>query len=629
MDGDFRVGRWLVQPTLNTISCNGSAVRLEPKVMEVLVCLASHAGKVASKETILKAVWVDTFVSDDVLTRAISELRRAFEDDPRDPTFIETISKRGYRLVADVVREPPVGSLPHAANQGEAKRRSADPRQNRLMAMVLGLTATIAVISVPSAISGKLWQRLFGKPDFRPIRSIAVLPLKDLSGDPNQEYFAEGMTAELITSLSQISAFNVIGRNSSQVYKDTPKPVSEIAQELGVDAVVKGTVVRFDGRVRFAAELIQAAPERQLWAGNFESGLQDVVTQQRIMAHKIALAVAAQLSPAESQRLTRTTSVNPQAYNDYLLGDYYLCNRLSPEGRREAARYLERAVAEDPNYAPSHASLAEAYFRLAPEVNNSRPNELFERSRAAAFRAVELDEFLPEAHQILGVIYIVSWDLASAGKEFDRALELQPGGAKNLYFHAIFIAIKGRHSDAISEAGRAAALDPLNVGVRRALGKIYGYAGRYDDAIAEYGRALQMDPGDTEIHGDLGQAYEAKGDYPRAIAELQKSRSDVLQAAQAVALLGYIFARQGQTAKASACLQDLHRMSRSSSYDVTPLDFAIVYAGMGNADMSLAWLKRAYHQHSQFFLEITSQPEYATLRPDPRFQELVRGLGLE
>ncbi len=254
---------------------------------------------------------------------------------------------------------------------------------------------------------------------------------------------------------------------------------------------------------------------------------------------------------------------------------------------------------------------------------------MFERSRAAAFKAAELDDTLPDAHRILGVIHFVSWDLVAAGKEFERAMELQPGDARNLYFHAMFVDVKGRHDDAVSEARRAVALDPLNVSVRGGLGKIYIYAGRYDEAIGEFSRILETDPGAIEIRGDLGYAYEVKGDYPRAMVELRKSRSDAFQSAHSVALMGYIFARQGERAKASTCVQELRRMSRNPSYDVSPLDFAIVYAGMGDADNSLAWLQRGYREHGQYLLDIAWMPELATLRLDPRFQDLVRRLGLE
>jgi TolB-like protein len=595
--------------------------------MEVLVCLASQPGQPLSKEVILKTVWPDTFVTEDVLTRSISELRRTFQDDPRESRIIQTISKRGYRLIAAVERERP-RELTSTLNGGAQDQTSpGNPRRNRRIGIVLGLLAAALVIAVLIA-RPKVSHWFSGSADFPQVRSIAILPLKNLSRDPGEQYLADGITDELITNLSQIRSLTVISRTSSATYVDTRKPLSQIARELSVDAVVQGTVIRSHGRIRVTAELIQTVPERHLWAGSFESALQDVVTQQRGLARNIAVAVAAQLTPQESQRLARATPVNPEAYRDYLLGEYYLWNRLSPEGRKQAMQYLERAVAEDPSYAPSHASLAQAYFRLAPMLNNSKPNALFERSRAAAFRAVELDDSLPDAHRIMGVIHFVSWNLAAAGKEFERSLELQPGDARNLHFHAVFLDVEGHHEEAISEARRAVALDPLNISVQSALGKIYTSAGRYDEAIAELNRVLAMDPGNTEIRALVGRAYELKGNYPRAIEELQKSRSDALQSSESVAYLGYIFAKEGKLAQAAACLEDLRRMSGNSSSDVSPVDFAIVYAGMGDTGKSVAWLQRGYRQHSQSVLDIALMPELASLRNDSRFQDLVRRINL-
>ncbi len=502
------------------------------------------------------------------------------------------------------------------------------PRSGRT-GVLLAVTSAVVLLVVLGMGAGRMRRWFSARTRTPQIHSIVVLPLKNASADPEEQYFADGVTGELIADLSQISSLKVISTSSSQGYAGTNKSLPQIAQELGVDAVVKGTVARSSGRVRVTAQLIRAMPEKQVWAGNFETALQEVVTQQRKLARNIAVAVAAQLTPQESQRLARAAPVNPQAYNDYLLGEYYMWNRLNPEGRQEATRFLERAVAEDPSYAPSHASLSQAYFRLAPEVNNSRPNELFERSKATAFKAAELDDSLPDAHRMLGVIYFVSWDLAAAGKEFERALELQPGDARNLYFYAIYLDIKGRHEEAISEARRAAALDPLNVSVQSGVGKMYLYAGRYDDAIAEFSRMLEKDPSAGEIRSLRALAYEQKGDYPRALLELEKSRSDRLESARCVSLMGYIYAKQAKRAQASATLRELLRMSQDPSYDVSPLDFATIYAGMGNADKSMDWLQRAYRQHAQFLLEITSLPELASLRPDPRFQDLVRRLGLE
>jgi TolB-like protein/DNA-binding winged helix-turn-helix (wHTH) protein/tetratricopeptide (TPR) repeat protein len=626
VDAAFRVGAWVVQPDLNTVSLKGDSLRLEPKVMQVLVCLASRPGTPFSKQEILKVVWRNTFVSDDVLTRAISELRRTFQDDVHDPKFIETIPRRGYRLIAPVQLD---GAVVDPSPSHRGKKPAVLPhRQNRTRFLAaLVLAALIAFLAI-------LWRRqhfrsVLGETNAPEIHSIAVLPFKNLSQNTEEQYLADGLTQELITNLSQVHSLKVVAKTSSAFYADTVKALPQIALELGVDGIVKGSVARSGERVRVTAQLFQAAREKQVWAHSYETGMQNVVTFQRTLAREITLAVSAQTSPEEIQRLARATPVNPEAYDDYLVGEYYLWNQLNPEGRQEAVRYLERSVTEDPRYAPSHASLSMAYFRVAPEVTSSRPNIIFERSRAAAFKAAELDPSLPDAHRMIGIIDYVVWDLAAAGKEFERAVELQPGDPRNLYVYAVYLDAIGRHEDAISEAHRAAALDPLNVAVQSGTAKTYLYAGHYDEAIAEFSRILADAPATVEIRGDLAYAYIMRGDYSPALLELEKCQADLLAAPRCISLRGYVFAKEGDLAKARESLHELNRMSRSPGYDVSPLDFATLYAAMGDRDHSITWLRKGYREHGQFMLEIGSLPELASLHSDPRFDDLLRRLGLK
>jgi TolB-like protein/tetratricopeptide (TPR) repeat protein len=591
--------------------------------MDVLVCLADHPNEAVSKEVLHKEVWHETFVTQDVLTRAISELRRTFQDDPRNPRFIETIPKRGYRLIAPVTRNGSALDFLRETPHLQLEKPSPISRL-RWFGITAVLVSLIIVLGLSIPRANRFW-RTYWAGDTPQIHSIAVLPLKTLGHDEQGNYLASGITDELIASLSQIRALAIISSTSSAVYANSSKPIAQIARELGVDAVVRGTILQSGAQVRVTAELMNASG-KSVWTGSFESQLQDVVTQQRALTRKIAAAVQAELTPEESQRLARVTPVNPQAYSDYLLGEYCMWNRLSTEGRQDAVRYLERAVAEDPSYAPSHASLALAYFRMAPEVNDSRPNELFERSKAAAFKAAELDPLLPDAHRILGVIFAVTWDLPSGAREFARAVELEPSDARTLYLYAMYLSLRGQHDEAISTARRATTLDPLNVSVQSGVGKMYLFAGRYDNAIVEFSRLLEKDPSASDMHGWLGVAYEQKGDYPRALAELAKD-SDPSERARTLSLMGYIFAKEGEREKASANLRELTRMSRDPASEVSPVDFAIIYAGLGDTEKSIDWLLRAYHQHDQSVLEVRSLPEFATLRPDHRFQDLVRRLG--
>jgi len=622
---DFRVGSWTVRPYLNTISQNGTSVRLEPKVMDLLVCLASRPNETVSKEIIREAVWQGTFVSEDVLIRAISQLRRALQDNPRTPKIIETIPKRGYCLIANVEQGDSAPKPEQTNCEIKIQQPSSTPTLTRLCALA-GVALSLALVLSFLIAGRRILQPRPASDAFREIHSIAVLPFK-IAVDGGEKYLANGITTELIASLSQVRALTIVSSTSSEVYADSNKALTQIAHELGVEGIVQGTVTSSKERVRVSAELILAASGRRVWAGGFEAERESVLTQQRNMARNIAQAVSEQLPAQQYQWLTRDTTVNPRAYTDYLLGDYYEWNRLNPEGTKDAVRYLERAVAEDPGFAPAHASLSEAYFRLAPNFNASRPNVLLERSKAAAFKAAELDDSLPAGHRMLGVIHFVSWDMAAAGREFARAVELQPGDPRNLYFYAMYLSSRGRNEEAISSARRAVTLDPLNVTVQTGMAKTYLFASRYDQAITEFNRILEQNPSAEEIHSWLGVAYERKGDYARALVELAKN-SDRVESDYRVSLSGYIYAREQNREKAEASVRELARMSRDISYDVSPVDFATIYAGMGDSDKAMKWLIRAYDEHDQALIGIASSPEFANLRPDPRFRDLIRRLGL-
>jgi TolB-like protein/DNA-binding winged helix-turn-helix (wHTH) protein len=320
MHSDFRLGPWLVKPGLNTLSQNGSSAHLEPKVMEVLVCLAASAGEPVSKEAILKTVWLDTFVSDDVLTRSISELRRVFEDDPREPRFIQTIPKRGYRLLAAVT---PVNGSSAAASLPLVNVKQPIESKRNWRVTGLALVGTILGCGLLIGLTnGKLRDRVFGS--HPPIRSLAVLPLKNFSDDPQQKYFAAGMTEELITDLSQISALKVISRTSSDLYEGTHKSLPEIARELNVDAVIEGSVERSGNRVRVTAQLIDAQRDKNVWARSYERDLQDALALQGTVANAIAEEIKVQINPKEQGRLSSLRAVDPSVLDAYMNGNFHL-----------------------------------------------------------------------------------------------------------------------------------------------------------------------------------------------------------------------------------------------------------------------------------------------------------------
>ena len=429
VNGNFRVGPWLVEPSLNTLSQNGTSVRLEPKQIEVLVCLARHQGETVSKENLLQTVWPDTFVGDDVLVRCIFVLRRLFEDDPKKPDFIQTIARRGYRLVAPVVWENEGGTA-----RGNSGRQTSELRKTttlgRALRYGLGLAGAVLVLGL-SFLSNLGGIRTWLLPEKAPsIRFLAVLPLQNLSGDPAQDYFADGMTEELITELSRISSLRVISRTSVMRYKGTKKSLPEIAHELGADGIVEGSVLRSGNQVRITAQLIYAQQDTNVWAETYDRDLGNVLALQSEIANNIASAVKIESTPQEKELLKNAHSVNVKALEAYLQGEYSFKRMGAGEGitgYRSAISFFKQAIADDPNFAPAYVGLAQTY----DGDFDWRPDEKMPLEKAATAKALELDAGLAEAHLMNASIKInYDFDLPGGEREIKAALRLNPNLAE-------------------------------------------------------------------------------------------------------------------------------------------------------------------------------------------------------
>ncbi len=620
MNGDFRVGTWLVQPNLNTVSCNGTTARLEPKVMGVLLCLASQPGDPVPKEVILKTVWPDTFVTEDVLTRSISELRRVFDDDARAPQFIETIPKRGYRLVTAVDRGA-AGLASHVTTPIE--RTSSALRRNRRIGIAISVTAA-AVLSIAllSAKTSRMaW--LSGGADLPQIRSIAILPLKNLSSDPDQQYFADGMTEELITSLSQIRALKVISRTSSEVYAGTHKPLPQIAHELNVDAIVEGSVQRTEGQVRITAQLIYAPEDKNVWAQTYVRDARGALTLQGEVAAAIASQVERALSPPRPLR-AGPTPASPEAHDLYLKGRYYW-NQRTPAGFWKGIEAFRQAIEKDPNYAQAYAGLADCYILLGP--NDALPaGEVYPLARSAALKALQIDDGLAEAHSSLGfVMLLYDWNPAQAEKEFRRAIELNPNYPTAHHWYAYDLAALKRPEEAVAEIRRALDLDPLSPIINTDLGQILLLAHRNDEAIAQCQKTIALDPQFTWSYWYLGLLYEQKGMYDQAFDALVKSIPDSSDTPR-----GKAFRAAYRASGIKGFWQERLAMLEQQSKDryISPYTFAVSYARMGQEEKTLESLEKAFEERypSMVFLQI--EPVFDSLRTTPRFQNLIRRTNL-
>ena len=452
-----------------------------------------------------------------------------------------------------------------------------------------------------------------------------MLPLDNLSRDPEQDYFADGMTDALIDQLSKISALRVISRTSVMLYKATKKRLPEIARELNVDAVVEGTVLRSGDRVRITAQLIHAATDKHLWGQSYERDLRDALVLQSDVARAIAEEIRVKVPRREQARLASVHASNPEAYLAYMKGRFYW-NKRTEEGVRKGIEYFEEAIQKDPGYALAYDGLADSWLPQA-WYGYLAPQEVFPRAKAAVTKALELDDSLAEAHTTLAFINLYyDRNFAGAEREFQRAIELNANYANAHHWYADYLSLIGRHSQAIAESERARALDPLSSIINCWFGWRYYFAGQYDKAIEQYRNTLEMDPDFVPGRWVLGQAYEQKGMLREAIAELESAvnlsgGSPVFRAS-----LAHAYAVSGRRTQALKLVDDLNEL-RKQRY-VSSYDMALAVSGLADKHQTLAWLQRAVEERSPRALFLKVEPRLSALRSDPGFQDLVRRLGL-
>lgn len=609
MQGDFRIGRWIIQPQLHTISLGAQVINVEPKAMQVLVCLAGQTEEVVTKERLIREVWTDIFVTDDVLTRCISELRKAFNDDPKDPRVIQTIPRVGYRLIA------PVQSATDEAVPGRQRTRG-------LLVTLAGALA-LALLLFASNVGGV--RRWLWRPGSAPkIQSLVVLPLENLSRDPEQDYFADGMTEELITELTKISALHVISRRSAIYYKGTKKTLPQIAQELGVDGVIEGTVQRSGDRVRVSAQLVEGRTDHHLWADTYDRDLHDVLALEGEVARTIAHEIQLKLTPEENARLVHGRPVSTEAYEAYLKGLYYW-NRLSEQDLRKSIDYFQQAIRLAPDFAPAYSGLAFSYTLLASQEFVA-PQDAYPKAKELARKALELDENLADAHAALGFVLCYSdWNWSEAETEFRRAIELEPNAERGHHVYSVYLNDMGRNEEAIAEIKKTLEADPLSVLARWNLGYFYITSGQPERAAEEFRRILEIAPG-PDAHQGLGMAYTLEHRLDDAIAELQEAVKLSEDNTWCKASLGYAYAMAGKRIAALKVVDDLKQTSKRKY--VSAYLIAMVYAGIGDKAPAFQWLETALRQRDDQLPALKVDPFLAPLRPDARFADLLRRIGL-
>jgi len=644
-----RFGIYEVDLRTSELRKQGRKIKLQEQPCRILGILLEQRGEVVTREDLRKRLWSDdTFVDfDHSLNTAIMRLREALSDSSDNPVFIETLPRHGYRFIAPVeeisvsenedhtgaapesrLESPPSvielpGEFPSIKGQdmSQPKKRQVGMRR----ALLLGGLAGLAVIVV-FGLGQRYLQNRIGA-SFRPsqIKSVVVLPFENLSGEEDQKYFTDGMTDELIANLAKIRSLRVISRTSSMEYKGTHKPLSQIARDLNVDAVVEGTVLRSGNRVRITAELVQVATDRHLWAETYEGQLGDVLSLQSQVASAIVNEIRINLTPEEQQRLANARPVSAESYEDYLKGRFYW-NKRSEEGLNKAIEYFQLATEKDPHYALAYAGLADCYSIIGSAIVGTVPSyDVAPKAKAAALKALELDDTLAEAQTSLATVlfnYDWDWDAAAAG--FRRSIELNPSYATAYQRYSLYLMAMGRAQESLTQMNRARDLDPLSISMNFSLGWRLYMARRYDQAIDQLRNTLDMDPNFALPRMVLGQAYEQKGFYPQAIAELQKAASISNDSPVMLGALGHAYGVSGNRAAAEKVLDQLTGQSKKQY--VSPFYVAIVYAGLAENDKAVEWLEEAYKDRSNAIVFSKVDPQLDGLRSNARFQSLLHRL---
>jgi TolB-like protein/DNA-binding winged helix-turn-helix (wHTH) protein/tetratricopeptide (TPR) repeat protein len=616
----FQFGPFTVDVVAGELRKHGARVKLQERPFQLLVALLERPGTVVTREDIRKRLWPDgTFVDfDHSISSAINRVRSALSDPASQPRYIETVGRRGYRFVYPISAHAE-GPLAAAMHVEPTRARATGARRLLRIASLVVPAAFVAVAAVALVLRSP-----GPSVDTGLIRAIVVLPLKNLSSDPEQEYFSEGLTDELITSLGSLDGLRVISRTSAMQYKDSRKPLRAIARELDVDAVVEGSVLRSDGGVRITVRLVEAATDHHVWGKSYECDHRDILDLQNEVTRDIAENIELSLTSALRQRLTASRPIDPQAHEAYLHGRSYW-SRRRPADLKTAILYYEKAIAREPEYARAYAGLADSYsvlraYNLAPQ------DESIRQARAAAVKAVELDESLAEAHASLGLIALIyDWDWKTAEREYRRAIQLDSNYATAHHWYAQLLAYRGRFDEAFAEIETARQLDPLSLIIATDRGEILYLARDYDRAIAQVDEVLDIEPNFLPAHYTLIFSLAQKGFFSAALTDIEKWRGSD-DTAWSMMLQAYLYGLSGQRVHGRNALGRLEQLRRRRPMDPAPV--LLAHVGLGNKEEAFSLLEEAYTARSTALTSLGVNPIYDPLREDPRFQLLMRRIGL-
>jgi TolB-like protein/DNA-binding winged helix-turn-helix (wHTH) protein/Tfp pilus assembly protein PilF len=607
-------GPFELDATAGELRKGGILIKLQPQPLRVLLLLAERAGTLVTREEIQRCLWSEsTFVDfEHGINFSINQIRGALADDAEKPRYIETLPRRGYRFIANV--EP---------MQARVKPKSSAQAAGGTLwrsALVAGLVAIVLVASYLA------WHRMHRPALASPGRiMMAVLPFQNLTGDPKQEYLTDGVTEEMITQLGRLQPerLGVIARTSVMGYKHGDKRMDQIGRELGVQYILEGSARRDGNRMRITAQLIQVKDQSHLWAREYEHSLKDLFALQDDVSAGVAGEIQARLALEARNRAGRKHPITPEAYDAYLLGRYSLNGRTAA-GYQNAVKYFQSAIEADPNYALAYTGLAESYLLMS--ANGSSLQGMSLQARTAAKKALTIDPTLGEPHAILGLIaQNHDWNWEECEREFKLAMALDPNDATPHQWYSGNLAVRGRFEESFRELAIARQLDPLSVTIREAEAQYLYLARRYDEAIAVTDRTVEIEPNFAWAYFDRGLSYVQKGKWREALADLETARR-VDDNAFNAAVLGETYALAGNKSRASQILAELQ--ARAKREDVSALYPALIHAGLGEKDAAFAGLEEAFEERATYILALKYAPFYDPLRSDPRFDDLVKRMGL-
>lgn len=628
----IRFGTFEVDPKSGELFKQGRRIKLQGQPFEILNSLLKCPGELVTREELKDRLWPTEAAGDfdRGLNRAINRLREALGDAAESPRLIETVPRRGYRFIG-TIQDPekfdpqsPAAALETAPPPPPAappiERATVLRRPVILIATGLTLLALVLIWTVVN------WRQVSqNRPSSAQIRSIAVLPLENLSNDPNEEFFADAMTDELITDLAKLPGLRVISRTSILPFKRKPTPLSEIASTLGVDAVIEGTVSRSNRKIRITSQLVQAREDRHLWAESYERDLTDVLDIQQEISTAIAREIQLVISPQSAARQANPLKVSAAAYDNYLKGRFFW-DRRNETDIYGAIRYFERAIQLEPRYAAAYAGLADAYFSLCWDNDVLPPREAFPKGKAAALQALEIDPANSEAHASLSWVKLwYEWDWPGAENEAKAAIHANPNYATAHHHYARYLAIMGRFDEALRETQETMKLDPLGPIAGGSLAWNSYYARQYTTTVKQSLTMIEMYPSLPGFYAFLGLAKEQQGQIPDAIKAFEQAveKNPALHAD--LAELGYAYALSGNRAKVREIIDRLTGRSRKAY--VPAYDFALLYFGLRQDDEAFKWLEKAYVEHSHYLVPLNVDPKFDRLRSDPRFVGLLRRIG--